>query len=109
MLVTGNNRIFPATMSSAGVSNRRAFGERLAGLDDDMDSTSSHLLPSTPSSAFRSLTLKSPGIRSEKKVSFKASYLRRLSFEEFGGPGNSSINAATTTGENQFSTCCKVP
>ncbi|KAG7222398.1 hypothetical protein INR49_016353, partial [Caranx melampygus] len=49
----------------------------------DLDSGSSDFLPTTPSSAFRSLTLRSPGIR-EKKVAFKpGSYLRRLDFEDF--------------------------
>ncbi|XP_074521764.1 ORC ubiquitin ligase 1 [Halichoeres trimaculatus] len=64
-------------------------------------SASSDMFPTTPSSAFRSLTLKSPGIR-EKKVVFKpASYLRRLDFEEF--PSTSS------TTENQFSSLDKFP
>ncbi|XP_068434385.1 ORC ubiquitin ligase 1 isoform X2 [Clinocottus analis] len=47
-------------------------------------------LPTTPSSAFRSLTLRSPGVR-EKKVAFKpASYLRKLDFEEFPVPDESN-------------------
>ncbi|XP_077395945.1 ORC ubiquitin ligase 1-like [Festucalex cinctus] len=53
--------------------------------DEDLDGTSSDLLPSTPSSAFRSLTLRSPGLR-EKKVAFKpVTHLRRLDFDD--GPG----------------------
>ncbi|XP_067442121.1 ORC ubiquitin ligase 1 [Thunnus thynnus] len=71
---------------------------------EDLYSTSSDFSPSTPSSAFRSLTLKSPGIR-EKKVAFKpASYLRRLDFEELPSPGKSS-----STMENQFSSLHKFP
>ncbi|XP_078102513.1 ORC ubiquitin ligase 1 isoform X2 [Sander vitreus] len=70
----------------------------------DLESTSSDLLPTTPSSAFRSLTLRSPGVR-EKKVAFKpASYLRRLDFEDFPSPGKSS-----STMENQFSSLDKFP
>ncbi|XP_039866644.1 ORC ubiquitin ligase 1 [Simochromis diagramma] len=68
------------------------------------ESTSSDFLPSTPSSAFRSLTLRSPGIR-EKKVAFKpGSYLRRLDFEEVPSPDKSS-----TTLENQFNSVEKFP
>ncbi|KAG8001308.1 hypothetical protein GBF38_006915 [Nibea albiflora] len=70
----------------------------------DLESTSSDFLPTTPSSAFRSLTLRSPGIR-EKKVAFKpASYLRRLDFEEFPSPSKS-----TSTVENQFSSLDTFP
>ncbi|XP_023257011.1 RING finger protein 219 [Seriola lalandi dorsalis] len=66
----------------------------------DLESTSSDLLPTTPSSAFRSLTLRSPGIR-EKKVAFKpGSYLRRLDFEDF--PSNSSM-------DKQLSSLDKLP
>lgn len=71
----------------------------------DLESTSSDFLPSTPSSAFQSLTLRSPGVR-EKRVAFKpASYLRRLDFEEFPSPGKSSSSAM----ENQFSSLDKFP
>ncbi|KAM8893519.1 ORC ubiquitin ligase 1 [Spinachia spinachia] len=63
----------------------------------DLESTLADILPTTPSSAFRSLTLRSPGVR-EKKVAFKpASYLRKLDFEEFPSPDKSS-----STTENQF-------
>ncbi|KAA8595841.1 ORC ubiquitin ligase 1 [Etheostoma spectabile] len=69
-----------------------------------LESTSSHLLPTTPSSAFRSLTLRSPGVR-EKKVAFKpASYLRRLDFEDFPSPGKSS-----STMENQYISLTDLP
>ncbi|KAK5874155.1 hypothetical protein PBY51_019128 [Eleginops maclovinus] len=72
--------------------------------DLDLKSTSSELLPTTPSSAFRSLTLRSPGVR-EKKVAFKpASYLRRLDFEELPSPGKSG-----STMENQFNSLDKLP
>ncbi|XP_033972954.1 ORC ubiquitin ligase 1 [Trematomus bernacchii] len=70
----------------------------------DSKSTSSEPLPATPSSAFRSLTLRSPGVR-EKKVAFKpASHLRRLDFEELPSPGKSG-----STMENQFSSLDKLP
>nr|XP_046246956.1 ORC ubiquitin ligase 1 [Scatophagus argus] len=70
----------------------------------DLENTSSDFLPSTPSSAFRSLTLRSPGIR-EKKVAFKpVSYLRRLDFEDFPSPGETS-----SAMENQFSSLNKFP
>ncbi|KAK1891530.1 ORC ubiquitin ligase 1 [Dissostichus eleginoides] len=72
--------------------------------DVDSKSTSSELVPATPSSAFRSLTLRSPGVR-EKKVAFKpASHLRRLDFEELPSPGKSG-----STMENQFSSLDKLP
>ncbi|CAJ1049527.1 ORC ubiquitin ligase 1 [Xyrichtys novacula] len=71
---------------------------------EDLVGASSDFLPTTPSSAFRSLTLKSPGIR-EKKVAFKpATYLRRLDFEEFPNTGKSS-----SAMENQFSSLDKFP
>ncbi|XP_042344629.1 ORC ubiquitin ligase 1 [Plectropomus leopardus] len=71
--------------------------------NEDLESTSSDFLPTTPSAAFRSLTLRSPGIR-EKKVAFKpASYLRRLDFEEFPNPAKSN-----STMENQFSSLDKL-
>ncbi|XP_040894090.1 ORC ubiquitin ligase 1 [Toxotes jaculatrix] len=70
----------------------------------DLESSSSDFLPTTPSSAFRSLTLRSPGIR-EKRVAFKpGSYLRRLDFEDFPSPGKSNC-----TMENQFSSLDKFP
>ncbi|XP_028257599.1 RING finger protein 219 [Parambassis ranga] len=65
--------------------------------NEDSETTSSDFLPTTPSTAFRSLTLKSPGIR-EKKVAFKpSSYLRRLDFEDFPSPVKNN-----TTKLNQF-------
>ncbi|XP_029284640.1 RING finger protein 219 [Cottoperca gobio] len=71
--------------------------------NEDLES-SLDLLPTTPSSAFRSLTLRSPGVR-EKKVAFKpAAYLRRLEFEEFPSPDKSS-----STMGNQFSSLDKLP
>ncbi|CAK6970749.1 ORC ubiquitin ligase 1 [Scomber scombrus] len=71
---------------------------------EELCSTSSDFSPSTPSTAFQSLTLKSPGIR-EKKVAFKpASYLRKLNFEELPSPGKSS-----STTDNQCSSLDKFP
>lgn len=54
--------------------------------DEILEGASPDFSPATPSSAFRSLTLKSPGVR-EKKVVFKAvSHLRRLNFDDFPSP-----------------------
>ncbi|XP_034385228.1 ORC ubiquitin ligase 1 isoform X2 [Cyclopterus lumpus] len=84
-------------------SNKNLTGDQKNG---DSESTLSDLLPTTPSSAFRSLTLRSPGVR-EKKVAFKpASYLRKLDFEECPSPDESSI---TTTAENQIGSLDKFP
>uniref|UniRef100_A0A3Q2QAG6 RING-type domain-containing protein n=1 Tax=Fundulus heteroclitus TaxID=8078 RepID=A0A3Q2QAG6_FUNHE len=67
--------------------NRNLVGEQKI---EDLESTSSDFLPTTPSSAFRSLTLRSPGIR-ERKVAFRpVSHLRRLDFEECASPGKTS-------------------
>lgn len=50
------------------------------------EGASPDFLPTTPSSAFRSLTLRSPGVR-EKKVAFKSvSHLRKLNFDDFPSP-----------------------
>lgn len=52
--------------------------------------------PTTPSSAFRSLTLRSPGIR-DKKVAFKpGSYHRKLNFEDFPSPDKSAMEERFT-------------
>ncbi|KAM6950815.1 ORC ubiquitin ligase 1 isoform 1-T1 [Lycodopsis pacificus] len=76
--------------------------------NEDLVSTSSDLLPATPSSAFRSLTLRSPGI-CEKRVAFKpVPYLRKLDFEEIPSPDKSS-SSSTTTMENQFSSLDEFP
>lgn len=67
--------------------NRNLIGEQK---NEDSESTSFDFLPTTPSSAFRSLTLRSPGIR-EKKVAFKpVSHLRRLDFDEYSSPAKTS-------------------
>uniref|UniRef100_A0A3B4ZW51 ORC ubiquitin ligase 1 n=1 Tax=Stegastes partitus TaxID=144197 RepID=A0A3B4ZW51_9TELE len=81
------------------------FNKNLIGnCKNEGSDTSSDFLPTTPSSAFRSLTLRSPGIR-EKKVAFKpASHLRRLNFEELPSPSKSSM-----TLENQFRSLEKLP
>ncbi|XP_075933995.1 uncharacterized protein obi1 isoform X2 [Anarhichas minor] len=79
--------------------------------NEDLVSTSFDLLPATPSSAFRSLTLRSPGVR-EKRVAFKpVSYLRKLDFEEIPSPdkSSSSSSSTTTTMENQFSSLDEFP
>ncbi|XP_058486146.1 ORC ubiquitin ligase 1 [Solea solea] len=72
--------------------------------NEDLESASSDFLPTTPSSAFRSLTLRSPGIH-EKKVSFKpVSYLRKLDFEDFP-----CIDKNNSPKENQFRSLDKFP
>ncbi|XP_029932081.1 RING finger protein 219 [Myripristis murdjan] len=94
-----DNLIFPSF-------DNREFDEKMVGHQKEKDLESS-FLPSTPSSAFRSLTLRSPGIR-EKKVAFKPmSYLRRLNFEETPSLGNSGSSSSAT--ENQFSSLTKFP
>lgn len=85
--------------------NHTEFNKSLTGKKkcEDMNGTSADCLPTTPSSAFRSLTLKSPGIR-EKKVAFKpSSYLRKLDFDDFPSSSESS------TAENQFMSLNKLP
>lgn len=48
-------------------------------------------VPSTPSSALRSLSLKSPAVCSDRKLGLKPlTYLRRLSFDDCQGPASSS-------------------
>ncbi|KAK7913172.1 hypothetical protein WMY93_013383 [Mugilogobius chulae] len=78
--------------------NHTEFKKALTGKQksEDLNGTSTDFMPTTPSSAFRSLTLKSPGLR-EKKVAFKpGSYLRRLDFDDFPSPNKDG------TSENQF-------
>ncbi|KAF6732620.1 RING finger protein 219 [Oryzias melastigma] len=68
-------------------SKKSLTGERKK---ENPESISSDFSPATPSSAFQSLTLRSPGIR-EKKVTFKpVSYQKRLDFEELSGSGKMS-------------------
>ncbi|MEQ2203949.1 hypothetical protein XENOCAPTIV_005650, partial [Xenoophorus captivus] len=87
-------------------ADHKEFNRNLTGdpKDEDSESTSSDFLPTTPSSAFRSLTLRSPGIR-EKKVAFKpVSHLRRLDFEEYASPGKTS-----TALEKKINSLEKIP
>uniref|UniRef100_A0A1A7YSL2 Ring finger protein 219 n=1 Tax=Iconisemion striatum TaxID=60296 RepID=A0A1A7YSL2_9TELE len=68
---------------------------------EDLESTSSDFLPTTPSSAFRSLTLRSPGIRG-KKVAFKpVPHLRKLNFEEYPSPSKTEDLNGTLISEPQ--------
>ncbi|KAM9410445.1 ORC ubiquitin ligase 1 isoform 2-T2 [Pholidichthys leucotaenia] len=75
----------------------------------DLETTSPEFLPATPSTAFQSLTLRSPCIY-EKEVSFKpASSLKRLNFEGFSS-SNKPIMDTTTILVNQlksFEKFCK--
>ncbi|CDQ91689.1 unnamed protein product, partial [Oncorhynchus mykiss] len=55
-------------------------------------------LLSTPSSAFRSLSLKSPSVGEDKKLGYKAvTHLRRLSFEDSVTPSSSSSVSTVAT------------
>ncbi|XP_056135253.1 ORC ubiquitin ligase 1 [Lampris incognitus] len=106
MLPASHSSVF--TTSTGGVDHRE-LGESLGRQqeDQDLENGSSQILPSTPSSAFSSLTLRSPGIR-EKKVAFRSTaYLRRLYFEECPSLGKSDDTSCTT--ENQFSNLSKLP
>lgn len=84
-------------------ATRRDFSRNVAEcIKKDNSECASPDLPTTPSSAFRSLTLRSPGIR-DKKVAFKAgSFLRKLNFEDFPSPDKSNV-------EDQFSSLDPLP
>lgn len=84
-------------------ASRREFDRNLAEANKkDSSECASSDLPTTPSSAFRSLTLRSPGIR-DKKVAFKpGSYLRKLNFEDFPSPDKSTM-------EDQFGSFDPLP
>lgn len=98
-------RTFSKTSSFLCVptATRRDFNRNVAEcIKKDNSERASPDLPTTPSSAFRSLTLRSPGIR-EKKVAFKAgSYLRKLNFEDFPSPDKSNV-------EDQFNSLDALP
>lgn len=98
-------RTFSKTSSFLCVptATRRDFNRNVAEcIKKDNLERASPDLPTTPSSAFRSLTLRSPGIR-EKKVAFKAgSYLRKLNFEDFPSPDKSNV-------EDQFNSLDPLP
>lgn len=80
--------------------NRNLTGKQKS---EDLNSITADFMPTTPSSAFRSLSLKSPGV-SEKKVVFKSGFhLRRLDFDEFPSPSKS------TSVENQFTSLNEAP
>lgn len=84
-------------------ANQTDFNRNLAeGNKKDSSECATSDLPTTPSSAFRSLTLRSPGIR-DKKVAFKpGSYLRKLNFEDFPSPDKSAT-------EDQFGSLDPLP
>lgn len=83
-------------------ANHKEFEKNLT--EGQTKEKSSDFLPTTPSSAFRSLTLRSPGIR-EKKVAFKpGSFLRKLDFDEFP-----SLDKSSSAAESQFSSLDKFP
>ncbi|XP_072321188.1 ORC ubiquitin ligase 1 [Eucyclogobius newberryi] len=87
-----DSRTFPQTHSLMFLpsGNHTEFTKTEKQKSEDLNGTSADLMPTTPSSAFRSLTLKSPGIR-EKKVAFKPdSYLRKLDFDDFPSPSKDS-------------------
>ncbi|XP_041728086.2 LOW QUALITY PROTEIN: ORC ubiquitin ligase 1 [Coregonus clupeaformis] len=86
--------------------HRRGFGVgvTLAGHNDSIETDSigaiapsDLLLPSTPSSAFRSLSLKGPSVGEDKKLGCKSvTYLRRLSFEDGVEPSSSGASSVGT-------------
>ncbi|XP_064814638.1 ORC ubiquitin ligase 1-like [Oncorhynchus masou masou] len=85
--------------------HRRGFGVTLLGHKDSIDTDridaivpSDLFLLSTPSSAFRSLSLKSPSVGEDKKLGYKAvTHLRRLSFEDSLTPSSSSSVSTVAT------------
>ncbi|XP_061558595.1 ORC ubiquitin ligase 1 [Phycodurus eques] len=62
---------------------------------EDLDGTSSDFFPSTPSSAFRSLTLRSPRVREKKPVT----HFRRLDFDDIPSPGKTSTENQLSSGD----------
>ncbi|KAF7212294.1 ORC ubiquitin ligase 1 [Nothobranchius furzeri] len=91
----------PSLVFQPSVEDKSPNGEQKK---EDLESTSSDFLPTTPSSAFRSLTLRSPGLRG-KKVAFKpVPHLRKLNFEENPSPSQT----ASALG-NKFSSVEKSP
>lgn len=92
-----------STFMCIPTATRRDFNRNVAEcIKNDNPECASPDLPTTPSSAFRSLTLRSPGIR-DKKVAFKAgSYLRKLNFQDFPSPDKSNV-------EDQFSSLDPLP
>lgn len=93
----------PSNFLCIPAASRRDFNRDVAEcVKKDNSERASPDLPTTPSSAFRSLTLRSPGLR-DKKVAFKAgSYLRKLNFPDFPSPDKSGA-------EDQFSSLDPLP
>ncbi|XP_045570082.1 ORC ubiquitin ligase 1 isoform X1 [Salmo salar] len=109
LLETSNAMELNASGSETFQDHRRGFGVTLAGHKDSIETDcidaivpSDLFLLSTPSSAFRSLSLKSPSVGEDKKLGYKAvTYLRRLSFEDSVIP--SSSNSASTVATKRSS------
>ncbi|XP_067116613.1 ORC ubiquitin ligase 1 [Osmerus mordax] len=83
----GRGSLLLTTTSGLAVPDQSVFGGMLSRLGgkDTKSPTSDPFLPSTPASAFRSLSLKSPQVLEDKPGSKPPSYLRRLSFEDCSG------------------------
>ncbi|XP_036837945.1 ORC ubiquitin ligase 1 [Oncorhynchus mykiss] len=105
LLTTSNAVELDAIGSDTFRDHRRGFGVTLLGHKDSIDTDridaivpSDLFLLSTPSSAFRSLSLKSPSVGEDKKLGYKAvTHLRRLSFEDSVTPSSSSSVSTVAT------------
>ncbi|XP_020333523.2 ORC ubiquitin ligase 1 [Oncorhynchus kisutch] len=105
LLTTSNAVELDATGSDTFRDHQRGFGVTLLGHKDSIDTDridaivpSDLFLLSTPSSAFRSLSLKSPSVGEDKKLGYKAvTHLRRLSFEDSVTPSSSSSVSTVAT------------
>ena len=88
----GRGSLLLTTTLGLAVPDQSVFGGMLSrlGSKDTKSPTSDPFLPSTPASAFRSLSLNSPQVREEKPGSKPPSYLRRLSFEDCSGENKCS-------------------
>nr|XP_029513495.1 RING finger protein 219 [Oncorhynchus nerka] len=103
LLTTSNAAQLDAVGSDTFRDHRRGFGVTLLGHKDSIDADSIDaivpsdlFLLSTPSSAFRSLSLKSPSVGEDKKLGYQAvTHLRRLRFEDSVTPSSSSNSVST--------------
>ncbi|XP_038839517.1 ORC ubiquitin ligase 1-like [Salvelinus namaycush] len=112
LLATSNAMELNAAGSETFRDHRRGFGVTLAGHKDSIETDSIDsvvpsdlLLFSTPSSAFRSLSLKSPSVGEDKKLGYKAvTHLRRLSFEDSITSSSSSSASTVATKRSSLTT-----
>ncbi|KAM9391042.1 uncharacterized protein obi1 [Salvelinus alpinus] len=112
LLATSNAMELNAAGSETFRDHRRGFGVTLAGHKDSIETDSIDavvpsdlFLFSTPSSAFRSLSLKSPSVGEDKKLGYKAvTHLRRLSFEDSITSSSSSSASTVATKRSSLTT-----